>query len=154
MVTPVHISGSDIDISIGGLIVKISEYTLSIDDGVSAVTTRGVPNGYVHGITTASGEIKLDTENFNLLMAVAQEAGSFQDLEPFDIDGIGKTVNQEFKTLAYGCKCKLSDVLNANGDGGERLMHTIPYDVTDPRFVAINGVPYLSKSRTELFSNS
>ena len=154
MANLVHISGSDIDISLGGLIVKISEYTLTIDDGVSPATTRGVPNGYVNGVASASGEIKLDTENFNLLIEAAREAGSFQDLEPFDIDGMGKTVSQEFKTLAYGCKMKLSDVLNANGDGGEKLMHTIPYDVTDPRFVSINGVPYLSKARTELFSNA
>ena len=154
MAGKVHVSGADFDFSLGGLIVKAQEYTLNIDDGVAVTTNCGIPDGYVNGTTAGSGEIKLDTENFNLVLGVAKEAGSFQALEPIDIDAIGKTVNQELKVQAFGCKMKLTDILNINSDGGEKLMHTIPYDVTDPRFVVLNGVPYLDKSRTEKFNNA
>jgi len=144
----VHISGSDVDVALGGLLVHIEEFSLSIDDGVKATNTRGIPNGYVNGTVSASGDIKLDTSNFDLLMGAARSAGSFQSLEPIDINGVGKTINQELRIAAYGCKLKLSEALNASAGGGEKLTHTIPFEVTDKRFVEINGVPYLSADRT------
>jgi len=61
---------------------------------------------------------------------------------------VGKTINQEFDVAAYGCKLKLSEALNASSGGGEKLMHTVQFEVTDKRFVEINGVPYLSADRT------
>jgi len=72
MSQPVHISGSDVDVALGGLLVHIEEFSLSIDDGVKATTTRGVPNGHVNGTVAASGDIKLDTSNFNLLIEAAR----------------------------------------------------------------------------------
>lgn len=146
---PHHISGMDVNVSMGTSLINIKQFTLNIEDGVKAVTTRGIPHGHVNGVVSASGEITLDTENFNRVIEEARKVGSFQQLSTFDIIGLGSTVDQTFKTAAYGCKLSVSKLLDASSDGGDKLEHTIPYSVTDSRFVDINGVPYLDQSFLE-----
>ena len=145
----VHISGSDVVVLVGTTAIAFEDFSLSIEDGVQPKYTRGVPNGHVNGKVSASGEIVVDTENFNLLIGMAKDAGSFQEIPPFDLTGLGKTLNQELKVAAYGCKIKIADLLKLNPEGGENLKHNIPFEVTDKRFVDINGVPYLNRSRTD-----
>jgi len=142
---PTHISGADINIGLGTALINVKQFTLSVEDGVKETTTRGVPDGHVRGLVSASGEITVDTVNFNLIIEQARKVGSFQQLPVFDIVAVGETVDQSFKTAAYGCKLKLTKVLDAAADGGDKLEHTIPYSVTDSRFVEINGVPYLDQ---------
>lgn len=144
-----HISGMDINVSIGTALINVKQFTLNIEDGVKAATTRGMPNGHVKGALAASGEVTLDTENFNRVIEEAHKVGSFQQLPVFDIIGLGKTVDQSLKTAAYGCKLSVSKLLDASSDGGDKLEHTIPYTVTSPRFVEINGVPYADQSFLE-----
>jgi hypothetical protein len=144
-----HITGMDVNVSVGTALINVKQYTLNVEDGMKATSTRGIPNGHVRGAVTASGEITLDTENYNLVIEEARKVGSFQQLPVFDIIGLGQTVNQKFKTAAYGCKLKASKILDSSSDGGEKLEHTIPYEVTDSRFVEINGVPYLDQDFLE-----
>lgn len=144
-----HITGMDVNVSIGTELINVKQFTLNVEDGMKATSTRGIPNGHVRGPVAASGEITLDTESYNLVIDEARKAGSFQQLSVFDIISLGKTVNQEFKTAAYGCKLKASKILEANSDGGEKLEHTIAYEVTDSRFVEINGVSYLDQEFLE-----
>ncbi|RBO83433.1 phage protein [Marinomonas aquiplantarum] len=146
---PHHISGMDVNVSLGTSLINVKQFTLNIEDGVKAVTTRGVPHGHVNGTLSASGEITLDTENFNRVIEEARKVGSVQQLGTFDIIGLGKTVDQSLKTAAYGCKLSISKLLDASGDGGDKLEHTIPYTVTDSRFVEINGVPYADQNFIE-----
>ncbi len=141
-----HISGMDVNVSLGTQLINVKQFTLNIEDGMKETTTRGVANGFVNGVTSASGEITVDTENFNRIIEEARKVGSYQQLPAFDIIGLGQTVNQKLKTAAYGCKLSVSKLLDAAGDGGDKLEHTIPYKVTDPRFVEINGVPYLDQN--------
>ncbi|WP_417552081.1 phage protein [Marinomonas fungiae] len=142
-----HISGSDINIMVGTTLVNVKSYTLNIEDGVSATTTRGIVDGWVNGEVGASGEFTVNTANLNLIMDVAREAGSFQQIPPTDLIGSGKTVDQELKVAAYGCKMSIAKVLESGDSSGGALEHTIPYTVTDKRFVEINGVPYLDQNR-------
>jgi|TARA_R110001606_G_C14846583_1_gene586534 hypothetical protein len=144
-----HVSGMDVNVSVGTALINVKQFTLNIEDGMKETTTRGVANGFVNGVTSASGEITLDTENFNLLIEAARKAGSFQQLPAFDIISLGKTVDQEIKTVAYGCKLSISKLVDAAGDGGDKLEHTIPYKVTDPRLVEINGVSYGNQDHLE-----
>lgn len=144
-----HISGQDIDVVLGATLVNIKQFTLNIEDGTKPVSTRGVPHGFVRGNATASGEITLDTENFNLVMEEARKAGSFQELDVFDIVSMGQTTDQQLKTVAYGCKLRVSKLLDASGEGGDKLEHTLPFDVTDSRFVEVNGVNYLHRGHVE-----
>ncbi|WP_392385071.1 phage protein [Marinomonas primoryensis] len=144
-----HISGMDVNVSLGTALINVKQFTLNIEDGMKETTTRGVANGFVNGVTGASGEITVDTENFNRIIEEARKVGSYQQLPAFDIISLGQTVNQKLKTAAYGCKLSVSKLIDAAGDGGDKLEHTIPYKVTDSRFVEINGVPYLDQNHLE-----
>lgn len=141
-----HITGTDIDVMFGGTLINAKQFTINIEDGSKVTMTRGVSHGWVRGAVSGSGELVLDTENFNLIMQEAKIAGSFQQLPLIDLEGKGKTVNQEFTVKAFGCKLRINKVLEAGGEGGEKLEHSIPFDVTDSRFVYINGTPYLDQT--------
>ena len=141
-----HISGADIDVMLGTSMINVKQFTVNVEDGTKPTYTRGIPDGYVRGATSASGEIVLDTANYLLVIEEAKKAGSIQQLETFDITGLGKTVDQTLKVVAYGCKLRFTKVLDAGGEGGDKLEHTIPYDVTDSRFIKINGVSYLDEN--------
>ncbi len=143
------ISGMNFDINVGDLKLHVETATLDITDNSAVAQTRGVPDGWVAGDVAASGELELDTTNFNLLIEAAKAAGSFRELEPFDQLFYAKTPSDEIRVEAFGCKVKISSLLNIDGKGGEKTKHKIPFDVTSPDFVRINGVPYLSAAEIE-----
>ncbi|WP_299580922.1 phage protein [uncultured Microbulbifer sp.] len=145
------LSGKDIDVMIGSMLVHVEKYTVSIEDATGPAFTRGVPDGWISGDKKASGEIEVDTNNLMTILDAAKSAGSFSALEPFDIVSSAATNNLEFKVEAFGCKLRISDLLDAAGSGGEKLKHKLPYDVTSRDFVRINGVPYIDASETENF---
>ncbi|MFW5487369.1 MAG: phage protein [Desulfovibrio sp.] len=145
-----RLSGRNIDVTIGDMRVRVSKATLDITDNSAVASDGGVPNGYVDGDVSASGELELDTANFNLIKEAAKAAGSYRGLEPFDMLFYGKTADEEEeKVEAFGCKLKLSSVLDVDRKGGEKLVRKVTFDVTSPDFVRIGGVPYLRKDETE-----
>ncbi|WLQ14402.1 DUF2597 family protein [Hahella aquimaris] len=144
-----RLSGKDIDVMIGDMLVHVEEVTLSIEDATAVTKTRGIPNGYVDGEVSASGDITVDTTNLQTILDAAKATGSFRALEPFDQVFNGATSGGELRIEAFGCKLRISDLLNAKASGGEQLTHKLAYDVTDPDFVRINGVPYVDASETE-----
>lgn len=146
-----HISGQDFDVMIGNLLVHVESMSASITDNRQAVQTRGIPNGHVNGDVACSGDLEFDSKNFNLLIEVARSAGSFRDLQPFDIICIAKTIDSEQKQELFGCLLKISDLLNIDPKGGDKSKHKVGFEVTSPDFVRINGVPYLSQNNTRDF---
>jgi len=85
-----------------------------------------------------------------ILSEVARNAGSFRGLPEFDLLFYGSTGDgAEMKVEAFGCKLKVSKLLDVDGKGGEKHITTIPYIVTSPDFVRINGTPYLKPEETE-----
>ena len=50
---------------------------------------------------------------------------------------------------AFGCRLKLSDLLDIDKKGGQASTFKVPFDVTDPDFVRIDGVPYLRPDEIE-----
>lgn len=143
------ISGMNFDINVGDMKLHVEAATLDITDNSAVAQTRGVPDGWVAGDVAASGELELDTANFNLLIEAAKTAGSFRQLEPFDQLFYAKTPTEEIRVEAFGCKVKISSLLSIDPKGGEKSKHKIPFDVTSPDFIRINGVPYLSAEETE-----
>lgn len=143
-----HISGQDFDVMVGDLLVHVEALSASITDNRKATQSGGVPDGYVNGDVMCSGEMELDTKNFNLIIEAAKAAGSFRDLEPFDITCMAKTTDQEQKQELFGCLLKISDLLNIDQKGGDKNKYKLPFEVTSPDFVRINGVPYLSENDT------
>jgi len=110
---------------------------------------KGVPNGHVDGDVSAGGEMEFDTANFNLLIEAAKRAGSFRQLDPFDSVFFAKAGDEELRVEAFGCKLKVSSLLNIDPKGGEKSKHMVPFDVTSPDFIRINGVPYLAAEEIE-----
>ncbi|MDR2308867.1 MAG: DUF2597 family protein [Paucimonas sp.] len=143
------ISGMNFDISVGDLRIHVETATLDITDNSAVAQTRGVPDGWVAGDVAASGELELDTTNFNLVIEAAGKAGSFRQLETFDQLFYAKTPTDEIRVEAFGCRFKISSLLNIDAKGGEKSKHKLPFDVTSPDFIHINGVPYLSSDEIE-----
>ncbi|MCM2317952.1 MAG: DUF2597 family protein [Pseudomonas sp.] len=144
-----RIGGKNFDVNLGDLMVHVESCTLDITDNSAVAQDRGVPNGHVDGDVAASGEMEFDTANFNLLIEAARSAGSFRELEPFDSVFFAKAGDEELKVEAFGCKLKVSSLLNIDPKGGEKSKHKVPFDVTSPDFIRINGVPYLASSEIE-----
>ena len=78
-----QLAGIDVSVQIGNFIVQFEEVSLSIDDKSATVMSRGRPNGHVRGAVSASGEITLDTANFQVMM----DAAKFVDMANGDLDG-------------------------------------------------------------------
>ena len=144
-----RIGGKNFDVNLGDLLVHVENCTLDVTDNTAVAQSRGVPNGHVDGDVSASGEMEFDTSNFNLLIEAARSAGSFRALEPFDIVFFASTPSEEFRVEAFACKLRVSSLLGITPKGGETSKHKVPYDVTSPDFIRINGVPYLDAKEIE-----
>ncbi|AMO56559.1 tail protein [Endozoicomonas montiporae] len=144
-----RISGKNFDITVGDFSVRVAQASLEITDNSAVAKDSGVPNGWVDGDVEASGELQVDASNLKLIVEAAGKAGSFRSLAPSDITFFAKTPNNEIKVQAFGCKLKVSSLLDIDTNGGEKHLTTIPFDVTSPDFVRINGVRYLSKADTD-----
>ena len=144
-----RIGGKNFDVNLGDLLVHVESCTLDITDNTAVAQSRGVPDGHVDGDVAASGEMEFDTSNFNLLIEAARSAGSFRELEPFDSVFFAKAGEEELRVEAFGCKLKVSSLLSIDPKGGEKSKHKVPFDVTSPDFIRINGVPYLAAAEIE-----
>ncbi|EDC2191713.1 DUF2597 family protein [Salmonella enterica] len=139
-----RISGMSFDMSFNGRVIHVKTITLDVTDNTKAIQERGVPNGWVRGDAEASGELELDTVNFQLLGEAAREAGSWRDIEEADFLFFAQAAKTELRVEAFGCKLVLSNLLNIDSKGGDSLSHKIKYLVTSPEFVKIDGIPILS----------
>lgn len=128
-----------------GIQLEVEEISLSIEDSGAEAMDAGRPNGFLEGEVKASGEITVDLENFALITAAADDAGSYSALPVQDFVFYANVEGFEDKVEAFGCKLYLSDVINYKSAGGEKLLRKIPYKVTGRDFVKINGVPYLAE---------
>ena len=144
-----RLTGLDIDVMIGDYLVHFEEISITIDDSSTTSKSKGRANGYVRGMVSASGDITVDTANFNVIVQAAQSAGSFSQLEPFDVVFAGETTADSLKIEAFDCLLKISDLLSASVTSEDKLTHKLTYDVTGKEFVRINGVPYLNDDNIE-----
>ena len=144
-----RIGGKNFDVNLGDLLAHVESCTLDVTDNTAVAQSRGVPNGHVDGDVSASGEMEFDSYNFNLLIESARSAGSFRGLEPFDIVFFAKAGDEELRVEAFGCKLRVSSLLSVDPKGGEKSKHKVPFDVTSPDSIRINGVPYLAAAEIE-----
>lgn len=144
-----RIGGKNFDINLGDLLIHVESATLDITDNTAVAQDKGVPNGFVEGDVTASGELEVDTQNFNLIVQAAGQAGSFRKLGTFDQVFFAQTPDEELRVEAFGCKLRISSLLSIDQKGGEKTKHKLPFDVTSSDFIRINGVPYLDSTETE-----
>lgn len=144
-----RLSGMNFQVNLGDSMIHVDTASLAITDNSAVSQTSGVPDGYVDGDVAASGELSVNASNFNLISNSAKSAGSWRAMETFDILFYAKTAKDEMKVEAFGCRIKLSDILDIDKKGGSASLFKIPFDVTDPDFVHINGVPYLRPEEIE-----
>lgn len=138
-----RISGMNFDVTLGFLQVHIQKATLDITDNSAVGQNRGLPDGHIDGDVAASGEFEFDSANFSLLIQAAGIAGAFRNLPPFDILFFARTGDEELRVEAFGCRLKISSLLDIDPKGGNKTAHKVPFNVTSPDFIRINGVPYL-----------
>lgn len=144
-----RLSGSNFDIELFDTMIHVETASVTIDDGVTVTKTKGVPDGFVDGEVGADVEYEFDTKNFNLLIDAARSAGSFQELPAHDALFYGNSGDEEIKVELDSVKLKVSDLLNVDSKGGDKLKHKVSGFVTGSDFVKVNGVRYLSKLRTQ-----
>ncbi|MHC5175224.1 phage protein [Serratia rhizosphaerae] len=144
-----RISGQSFDTHMSGELVHIEKVTLDITDNTAAAQTQGVPDGYVAGDVAAEGEVEVSSKVFAQVTALARAAGSWRGIDPVDFLFYAKAGTEEVKVEAFGCKLVLSNLLDLDPKGGSVTTHKIKYFVTSPKFININGVPYLESAATE-----
>jgi len=144
-----RISGMSFDFYLDGTLVHVEKVTLSITDNTAASQTHGVPDGYVDGDVSAEGELELSIKAFAVLKGLAQQNGSWRGIPPADFLFYAKAGDEEAKVESFGNKMILSDILDVDPKGGALATRKVPFKVTDPRFINIDGIPYLESSATE-----
>lgn len=137
-----RITGRNINVFLGGFPIMFKNASLSIEDGSEVAMTAGMPDDFVEGDKKASGEIEIDSKYFKVIVGMAKAAGSYSDIEPIDIDFPAATTNEAYHVKAFGCKLMLSEVINADKNGKTVASIKVPFFVTSPDFVEIDGVPY------------
>ena len=144
-----RLSGMNFNVNLGDIMIHVDTATLSITDNSAVSQTGGVPDGYVDGDVAANGELNVNASQFSLISDAAKSAGAWRAMQTFDMMFYGKTAKDEMKIEAFGCRIKLSDILDIDKKGGQASLFKIPFDVTSPDFVHINGVPYLRPEEIE-----
>ncbi len=135
------ISGQDIEVFVGPVNVIFEKVTLTIEDSSKAVHSKGLPNGFVRGKLSASGEVEVDTHNLMLLNEAARAKGSWHGLGTWPLIFTAVGSDTLLNVIADECLFKVSKLIDAASEGGEKLTHTLPFEVTGSDFVRINGVP-------------
>ncbi|PKG74805.1 DUF2597 domain-containing protein [Shewanella sp. GutCb] len=144
-----RLSGMNFRIHMGDTQVQVDSASVTITDNSGVSQTGGVPDGAVDGDVAANGEITVNAANFALISQQAKAAGAWRAMENFDFQFYAKTSQDEMKVECFGCRIKLSDLLDIDPKGGSASLFKIPFDVTSPDFVHINGVPYLRPDEIE-----
>lgn len=138
-----RISGQSVDVYFGTELVHIEKIGLDITDNTTAASTRGVPDGWIAGDVSASGDIEISTKELAKIISLASAAGSFRGIALQDLLFYGSAGSEELKIEAFGCKFVITTPLDNDPKGGSILTHKFKYFVTSPDFVKINGIPYL-----------
>ena len=98
-----RVSGSSFAFTVGDFKLRAEKASLSIEDSRKAAKDGGVPNGYVDGEVSASGDIELDAAAMGILAKEAQTKGSWQQIEPVDLLFYAKGTQEEEKVEVFGC---------------------------------------------------
>ncbi len=142
-----RMNGKAFSFNVGTMDLKADKWNLGITDNSAVAKKNGRPDGTLPGDVEASGEVTLDRIEFKKLSAAAKKAGSWQDMETFNIVSYAKVGTDENKVEAFGCKFKLESVLDVDKGSTDKTSFSLKFDVTSPDFVRIDGVPYIKPEK-------
>ena len=143
-----QLSGKNVSFALepSGIEIEFEDVNLNISDSGKVVSKKGRPNGYVDGEIAAEGDVTLDWEEFEKFLTATSQFGAIKSFPPQDLQFFGKVSegggSSELDISAFGCKFSAKDILNAKASGGEKMTVKIGYQVSDPKFVEINGQEY------------
>ncbi len=136
-----RITGRDVELRLPtGVIALCDQITLNLSVGTKAVRSGGYPAGWVYGEVTGDGEMTIDSEEVIKLLDAAEEAGSWEEMDAFDIVLAASVSSLDLRVEAFGCKLDVPD-FKIDRKGGDKITHTLKFEITDPQFVRVNGVP-------------
>jgi len=135
------ITGRNVKVTLSnGIQVLFDTVTLNPSLGIGVAKTQGLPDGWTDGEKGADGEIQLNTRELMKLNEEADLDGSWEELEVFDMTFHALQGGLEIRVEAFGCKIEVPN-FNFDATNNERTQHTLPYMVTSPEFIRLNGVP-------------
>lgn len=140
-------NGLSFDIDLGDIAVQVKKFSLDITDNTATAKRAGRPDGWLQGDVEASGTLTLDRDGLKAFTTLAKNSGSWQDMDVFDIHSFAKVGEDEIKVEAFGCKVKLAKLLDIDRSSTDETEFELPYDVTSPKFVYIDGVPYIQQEK-------
>ena len=141
-----RISGRDVEARLSnGTRIFFEQVNLNLDDGITGTNDQGYPNGYVVGEVKGDGDIEVSSEMLLLINEEAAQAGSWEEMEPFDTTFYAKVGTLELEVKAFGLKLRMPN-FSFDGSGGEKLTHTINFVVSSPDFVHLNGTPLAKRA--------
>ncbi|MEN9360641.1 MAG: hypothetical protein RL095_2176 [Verrucomicrobiota bacterium] len=138
-----RINSLSFSITVGDTDIVCDKMSLDIDDGTTFAKKNGRPDGWLLGEVSAKGELSIGLDEFKKLKSAAQSAGSWQELAPFDIVAYAKAGDDETKVEAFGCKITLAKLLDVDKGSSDKSVRSVPFVVTAPEFVNIDGIPYI-----------
>lgn len=139
------LNGQAFDFDVGGMAIHADKFTAEITDNTAAAKKDGRPDGWLLGDVDGKGEITVDHVEFKKLNEAAKKAGSWQQMDVFDIVSHATIGKEEFKVELFGCKLTLSSLLDVDKGSTDKTPFVIPFIITSPDFVNIDGVPYAKK---------
>ena len=140
-----RINSLSFDTAIGDIDIHVETLTAEIEDETEAASKNGRPDGTIRGAVSCNGEITIDRTEFKKLIEAARNAGSYQEMEEFDVVCFASEGDDEYKVELFGCRLKISSLLNIDKSSADKSMVSIPFDVTGEDFVKIDGVSYIAK---------
>jgi hypothetical protein len=132
--------GFVLDLGVSAL--KVQKFSLDITDNSAVAKRNGRPDGNLRGDVEASGTITVDRDGLRAFVELAKSAGSWQEMDPFDINAFGSAGDDTVKVEAFGCRVKVNKLLDIDKNSSDETVFELPFDVTSPDFVKIDGVPY------------
>ena len=136
-----RISGRDVSVTLpSGKIGLFDQINLNLASGIAAVSSGGYPAGWVYGEVTGDGDITVDPEELNKLLAEAENYGSWEAMPDMDVTLFAQAGDLELKVELFGVKLDFPN-LQADRKGGDKLTHQIKFIIAGEDFVAINGTP-------------
>ena len=137
-------NGMSFTLDLGVAALKVQKFTLDITDNSTTAKRNGRPNGRLRGDVEASGTITVDRDGLRAFVELAKSAGSWQEMDTFDIVAFASAGDyDELKIEVFGCLVKVNKLLDIDKSSSDETVFELPFDVTSPDFVKIDGVPYV-----------
>ena len=140
-------TGRDFEITLSGTgkLVAVNSINVQIEDATQATSSGGRPDGWVSGqIAGGDCELVIKSRQLKMFTEAAKKAGSWEDMPTEDITFQAEKGGQKIQVEVFGCKFRIPN-LELDRTDSEETTITIPFVITDPELLRINGTPMVSR---------